>query len=138
MNNRSLTHAGITFHSQLEIEHYKKLMKMSKRKNLTISYEADKIPYTLVSHHNYNTDFTIVFPDGHRRYIEIKGYLRPKDRTKMKAVLDQHPLKDVRIVFAKDNKLNSKSKTRYSTWAKKLGIPYSVGKIPNGWLERNG
>ncbi len=138
MKNKSLKHAGITFHSQLEIEHYKKLMKMTKRRQVKVHYEADKIPYTLVSHHNYHTDLTITFPDGHKRFIEVKGYLRPKDRTKLKTVKQQHPEIDLRIVFAKDNKLNAKSKTRYSTWAKKLGIPYSVGKIPQGWLERNG
>lgn len=56
----------------------------------------------------------------------------------MKLVKDQHPDMDLRIVFAKDNKLHSKSKTMYSTWAKKTGIPYSVGKIPPNWMNRNG
>jgi hypothetical protein len=138
VKNRSLTHDGITFHSLLEIEHWKKLKKMSKKRALKVEYENDKLPYTVVSHHNYHCDITITFPDGHKRFIEIKGYLRPKDRTKLKCVKDQHQGIDLRIVFAKDNKLNAKSKTRYSTWAKKLGLPYSVGKIPNEWLNRNG
>ena len=138
MKNKSLTYKGIEFKSLLEIEYYKKLEKMTKRRGIKLDFEKDKIPYTLVSHHNYHCDMTLTFPDGHKRFIEIKGYLRPKDRTKMKATKDQHPELDIRIVFAKDNKLNKNSNTRYSTWAKKLGIPYAVGRIPAEWLNRHG
>lgn len=56
----------------------------------------------------------------------------------MRFVKQQHPEIDLRMVFAKDNKMNKHSKTTYSTWAKKLDIPYSIGSIPQGWLNRNG
>lgn len=134
----SLIYDGIEFKSLLEVEHWKKLKKMAGKKPIKIEYETAKLPYTVVSHHNYHCDITVCFPDGHKRYIEIKGYLRPKDRTKLKLTKDQHLGIDLRIVFAKDNKLNAKSSTRYSTWARKLGIPYSVGSIPSNWLDRHG
>jgi predicted nuclease of restriction endonuclease-like RecB superfamily len=111
---------------------------MFKRTKVKLTYENEKIPYTIVSHRNYVPDFILTFPDGHKRYIEIKGYLRPEDRVKMKLVKDQHPQMDIRIVFAKDNKMNKNSKTMYSTWAKKVGIPYAIGKIPANWRNRNG
>ena len=135
---KTLSYQGIEFHSLLEIEFWKKLTKMFRRTQLKLEYEADKIPYTVVNHRNYIPDFKIQFPDGHVRYLEIKGYLRTEDRVKMKLVKDQHPGLDIRIVFAKDNKLSSKSNTRYSTWAKKTGIPYAIATIPNEWKNRNG
>lgn len=136
---RTLIHyKGEDYHSQLEIEHRKQLDKMLKRSKATLSYESEKIPFTVIKHKNYTPDFVITFPDGHKRYIEIKGYLRPDDRAKMKMVKDQHPDMDLRIVFQKDNKLNAKSNTLYSTWARKLGIPYSVGKVPTEWTHRKG
>lgn len=126
------------FKSELEKTFWGKLTGMLRRTKAKLTYETEKIPYTIVSHRNYVPDFIITFPDGHKRYIEIKGYLRPDDRVKMKLVKDQHPTMDIRIVFAKDNKLHSKSKTMYSTWARKAGIPYAVGTIPANWRNRNG
>lgn len=124
--------------SQLERDQWKALTRKLKRTKVRATYETKRIPYTVVIHRNYIPDFVLEFPDGHERIIEIKGYLRPEDRQKMRFVKQQHPDLDLRIVFAKDNKMNSKSKTLYSTWAKKLGIPYSIGSIPQGWLNRDG
>lgn len=124
--------------SQLEREQWKTLQKKLKRTKIKAAYESHRIPYTVVIHRNYVPDFVLTFPDGHERIIEIKGYLRPEDRQKMRFVKQQHPDMDVRMVFAKDNKMNKHSKTTYSMWAKKLGIPYSIGTIPSGWLQRNG
>lgn len=135
---KSLKYKGIEFHSGLEIEHWKKIQKQLKGTDVKATYENVKIPYTEVRHRHYKPDIPLTFPDGHVRYIEIKGYLRPQDRVKMKTVKDQHPDIDLRIVFAKDNKLNSKSNTRYSTWATKVGIPYAIGGIPKGWFNRHG
>lgn len=126
------------FKSKLEATFWGILTRMFKRTKVKLTYENEKIPYTIVSHRNYVPDFILTFPDGHKRYIEIKGYLRPEDRVKMKLVKDQHPMMDIRIVFAKDNKMNKNSKTMYSTWAKKVGIPYAIGKIPANWRNRNG
>lgn len=133
-----IPYKGDDYHSQLEVDYRKVLDKMLKKSKASLTYESEKIPFTVIKHKTYTPDFVITFPDGHKRYIEIKGYLRPDDRAKMKMVKDQHPDMDLRIVFQKDNKLNAKSNTLYSTWARKLHIPYAVGAIPTEWTHRRG
>lgn len=104
-------------------------------KNLTFTYETEKLPYTVVEHRVYIPDFIVDTPSGRRIYLEVKGYLKPEDRKKMVRVKDQHPDKDIRFVFKYDNKINSKSKTRYSDWCEKHGFEYSLkGVIPDEWL----
>lgn len=71
-------------------------------------------------------------------FLEVKGYLSPDDRSKMLLVKEQYPDLDIRFVFDKDNKLNSKSKTRYSTWCEKKGFPYTFKTIPEDWLIDHG
>lgn len=96
-----------------------------------VAYETDSLPYTI--RRNYIPDFVVHLPNGAVRYIEAKGYLRPEDRTKMRAVKEANPLLDIRFVFAKDN-LVTGSKMRYSDWAIKYGFPYSIGSVPKDWL----
>jgi hypothetical protein len=120
------------------VEHYKAIKKQLRRSPVKVGYESEKIPFTVIKHKNYRPDFPLYFPDGHVRLIEIKGYLRPDDRAKMKMVKEQHPDIDLRIVFQKDNKLNAQSQTTYTQWARKLDIPYAVGHIPKEWYHRKG
>lgn len=99
-------------------------------------YESEKLKYTLSSNHNYIPDFIVTTLSKKTIYLEVKGYLRPADRRKMLAVKEQHPDKDIRFVFKHDNKINSKSKTRYSDWCKKNGFKYCLkGIIPEDWFE---
>jgi hypothetical protein len=35
----------------------------------------------------------------------------------------------------RDNKLSKSSKTRYSEWCEKSGIPYAVGWFKKEWLK---
>lgn len=65
--------------------------------------------------------------------VEVKGRLTVHDRTKMLKVREQHPDLDIRFVFAFDNKLNPKSKTRYSDWCDKHGFLYAFGTVPEEW-----
>lgn len=67
--------------------------------------------------------------------IETKGRLTALDKQKILAVRSQHPDKDLRVVFAADNKLSPRSKMRYSDWARKNGIPYAIGGVPREWAE---
>lgn len=97
-----------------------------------VEYEADSLDY--IAKHKYFPDFTITLPDGRKRFVEAKGYLRPQDMVKMKAIKESNPDVDIRIVFAKDNKVSSKSKMKYSDWAFKNGFVFSIGGIPKGWL----
>ncbi len=124
----------ITFASGLEKNLWKDMKrKLGRRKFPKAEYETEKLKYVLVK--NYIPDFVLTKRDGKKIYIEVKGYLRPADRTKMKAVKQLDPDLDIRIVFAKDNKIYKNSKTLYSDWAKKNNFPYSIGEIPRSWLN---
>lgn len=104
-----------------------------RRKYPIMEFESEKLKYILIK--NYLPDFVLTRKNGKKTYIEVKGYLRPSDRTKMKAVKLLDPTLDIRFVFARDNKINKNSRTRYSDWARKNGFPYAVGEIPKTWLE---
>lgn len=108
--------------------------QLKKIKKIHYSYETDKFKY-VIKERTYIPDFTIVLPSGRIFYIEAKGYLRPEDRTKMVAVKLANPNADIRFLFSKDNKLNGKSKTRYSEWADKHGFLYAIGTVPRAWFS---
>lgn len=123
------------FKSRLELSVYKTLKKKFRnKKSIKLDYETDKLPYTLQK--NYIPDFVITTGDGKTIYIEVKGYLRPSDRTKAIAVKQANPDADIRFVFSKDNRIHSKSKTTYSSWCKKNGFIYTVAdNIPDEWFK---
>jgi len=93
-------------------------------------YESTKVPYQI--QHNYTPDFLL--PNG--IYLECKGYWEAEDRRKIKAVKQQHPEIDLRMVFqAPFNKISKKSKTTYAQWCERLDIPWtSFANIPIEWL----
>ena len=93
-------------------------------------YESTKVPYQI--QHNYTPDFLL--PNG--IYLECKGYREAADRRKIKAVKEQHPEIDLRMVFqAPFNKISKKSKTTYAKWCEKHDIPWtSFANIPIDWL----
>ena len=114
----------------------KKMLARVKRyvsKNVTVGIESHDIPYTVVR--NYVPDIILVFPNGHVRYIEVKGWYRPEDRAKMKAVKQCNPELDIRMAFGSNNKLNKNTDTRYGDWCDKHGFPWCVGEIPKEWLK---
>ena len=93
-------------------------------------YESTKVPYQI--QHNYTPDFLL--PNG--VYLECKGYWEPADRRKIKAVKQQHPDLDLRMVFQSPfNKISKGSKTTYAKWCEKNDIPWtSFANIPIDWL----
>lgn len=98
-------------------------------------YEAESFNYILPPR-KYTPDFKITCSDGTFFFVEYKGWLRPEDRTKMKAFKQANPSVDVRFVFANANKAILKgSKTTYGAWADKLGFPWAENEIPDVWLE---
>jgi hypothetical protein len=103
----------------------KSIERQLKKAKVGFKYESEKIPYVLSKH--YVPDFIIKVPNG-LIYVEVKGYLRPEDRSKMVAVKRQHPNKDFRIVFYGSNH-------KYIKWAVKHGFRYAIGKIPTEWLK---
>lgn len=108
-----------------------------KKSGSKFKYESEKIPYTL--YRNYIPDFIIETPKG-KVYVECKGYFRPEHKAKMAAVKKQHPDLDIRLVFY----INNKSRNPYNKtlrdsirWATKNGFVYSIGVIPDEWLNGN-
>lgn len=101
--------------------------------NVAFNYEEEKIAYVIPAQvHTYTPDITL--PNG--IIVEVKGRWTAHDRKKMGLVLEQNPDKDIRILFAVDNKISKNSRTRYSTWCEKRGIKYAIGReIPLEWLE---
>tara|TARA_R100001463_G_scaffold10682_9_gene30854 strand:+ start:747 stop:1100 length:354 start_codon:yes stop_codon:yes gene_type:complete len=93
-------------------------------------YESTKVPYEI--QHNYTPDFLL--PNG--IYLECKGYWEAADRRKIKAVKEQHPEIDLRMVFQTPyNKISKGSKTTYAQWCEKHNIPWtSYANIPIDWL----
>lgn len=89
----------------------------------------------------YLADFA-VYPNGRLNsaggfILETKGKFTSVDRTKMLAVIKEHPEVRFRMLFMADNKLNKNSETRYSDWCKKNGIEFAVGKfLPPSWIKK--
>lgn len=96
-----------------------------KKSKVVYRYESEKIPYILVKH--YTPDFIIWTSTG-KVYIECKGYLRPEDRAKLKAVKRQNPRLDIRILFYEERK-------KQIQWAIRNGFRYAIDTIPKEWLH---
>jgi hypothetical protein len=69
-------------------------------------------------------------------FLETKGRFLSKDRTKMKAVHEQHPDENIVMCFMADNKIHPSSTTRYSDWCHSIRLPFLVmaptrsGQVP--------
>ena len=82
--------------------------------------------------HFYTPDF--VFANG--KFLESKGRLTSKDRTKLVAVQKQTGPENLYLLLSADNWLTKKHTGKYSDWAKKHGFVYSVGtKVPASWCK---
>lgn len=105
------------------------LAQQLKRAKVGFKYESTKVPYTIS--HVYNPDF--ILDNG--IIIEAKGYFRPGDIAKMRAVKAQNPDLDIRFVFMDADKRIPGQKTTHGQWAERHGFPYASGKIPEEWLK---
>lgn len=102
---------------------------LKNKKKLEYEPKAPKIRYNIP--YFYLPDYRL--PNG--IYIEAKGYLRPRDRTKMRKVKEQNPDLDIRFVFqnARQRLTKSKNSEMYWQWAERLGYRWSEGTIPLEW-----
>lgn len=104
---------------------------ISNNKKLVFEPKSPKIHYVIP--YWYLPDF--ILPNG--VIVEAKGYLRPRDRTKMRKVKENNPHLDIRFVFQDANKRLTKSKNSemYWEWAERLGFPWSETFIPLSWWK---
>lgn len=97
-------------------------------------YEKRRLAYTVPSKKkHYIPDFEL--PNG--IIIEAKGNFNAVSREKMLLAITQNPELDIRMLLMRDNKINKKTKTKYSDWLEKHGIKYAVseiGEIPHEWI----
>jgi hypothetical protein len=98
-------------------------------------YEPEKLQWEPPKR-KYTPDFKVLCEDGTFFYVEYKGYLRPNDKVKMKAVKKQHPNVDIRFVFQNASKpIYKGSPTNYGMWAEKNGYLWAEGFMPEDWLK---
>lgn len=79
----------------------------------------------------YTPDFKL--PNG--IIIEAKGKFIGADRAKHLLIKKQHPDRDIRFVFQRDQKLSKRSETKYSEWCDKHGFQYAFLEIPQEWID---
>lgn len=124
-------HGDLTLRSNLE----KKVATFLDDSKIAYGYEDQVLQYVVPeSNHKYTPDFTL--PNG--IIVEVKGRLTAADRKKMLLVREHNPDKDIRFLFAVDNKISKSSKTTYGIWAEKKGFKYHVSKdgvLPAEWLK---
>ena len=103
-----------------------------KTRQKKVRYEKLKIEWEDLRYRTYTPDFEL----DNGIIIETKGKFDPDDRRKIKAVKQQHPDLDLRMVFQSPfNTISKKSKTTYAKWCDKQGIPWtSFTNIPLDWL----
>ena len=116
----------MAFRSRLE----EKVADLLVDLDIKYEYETVKVDYTIA--HQYCPDF--ILPNG--VHLECKGYWDSKDRRKVKAVKEQNPDLDLRMVFqAPYNTISKKSKTTYAQYCERIGILWcSFTNIPVAWL----
>jgi hypothetical protein len=104
-----------------------RLAQQMNAKGLAYKYEPkdEHLGYML----EYIPDF--VLPNG--IIVEAKGWFDSTDRTKMLRVKQANPERDIRFCFMANNKINPKSKMRYSDWCEKHGFQWCLKEIPEEW-----
>jgi len=127
---------GIRFASQAEMEWAIYLDKLG----IPWFYESEYLEWFPPPKKTvYTPDFIFPKKDGGKMFIEFKGYLRPKDRTKLRAIKKQYPDIDLRLVFLRaNNKLTAKSKWTYAMWAEKNGFLWCERVLPQEWIDEIG
>lgn len=106
-----------------------------RKSQAEIRYEEENLFYSIpATPHRYIPDF--ILPNG--IVVEVKGRWTSHDRRKMGYVIEQNPDRDIRMLFAADNKISRTSRTRYSDWCEKRDIKYAIGRaVPAEWLEED-
>lgn len=113
------------FKSKFEAE----IASSLERQGVDYEYEPSSIKYAVIR--SYKPDF--VLPN--EIHIETKGYFKSEDQRKMRAVKDQHPELDIRMVFQRLQGRVQGSQMTNAEWCEKYGFQYADGKIPRAWIN---
>jgi hypothetical protein len=98
-----------------------------------VHYEVAAIKFTPpLKTKRYTPDF--ILPNG--IIIETKGRFTTADRMKHKAIHDQYPDLDIRLVFSRSKqRISKKSQTTYANWCEKYGFQFADLFIPRAWIK---
>lgn len=117
-----------------------KIEDQLRAEGIPYTYEEHKLPYVVPARTaKYIPDFKIG-----DIYIEVKGTFQRRgasgsvqERQKLLLVKEQHPDKDIRLVFHNANQpIYKGSKTTLGKWAADNGFPFATGGVvPAEWIE---
>lgn len=96
-------------------------------------YESLVLPWVKPAReHKYKPDFLL--PNG--IIIEGKGVFDADDREKLIRVKEQHPTRDIRLVFSRSRApIYPGSKTTHAMWCAKYGFKFADKLIPIEWFK---
>lgn len=130
------TYRGHELDSDFEVDILKNLYvdKRKLKKAFKFEHETEQLPWVVEG--KYKPDFIITREDGHKIYVEAKGYLDNSARVKMLAVRRTNPDLDIRFLFYRDNKIRRGAKMTYTQWALRNGFQGAVvgDRVPVEWL----
>lgn len=107
----------------------------SKMAEMEYEPKQHQLKYTIEK--KYLPDFVVECFDGSIFLVECKGYFRPSETAKYKAIKQQHPDLDLRFMLQNPNKpVRKGSKLTMSMWCEKYNYPWVGGtRIPLEWLK---
>jgi len=110
-----------------------RIRTLLENNRIKFEYETEKFKYTI--ERTYTPDFILFGKKGKKIYVEAKGRLDSDSKIKLRAMKQQHPDIDLRILFQRNQPLRKGAKTTYIEWATKLGYECAEGEdIPKKWL----
>lgn len=101
--------------------------------DIPVRFEVVRVKYTPpLKARAYTPDF--ILPNG--IVLESKGRLVTADRTKHRAIKDEHPDLDIRFVFSRSKtRISKKSTTTYAAWCERYGFIYADALVPRAWIR---
>jgi len=82
---------GIRFDSKKESQYYGQLKLLKKAGEL--DFFLRQVPFELPGGIKYRLDFMEFYKDGTIKYVDIKGFMTPVSKMKIKQVEDLYPIK---------------------------------------------
>lgn len=94
-------------------------------------YESLFLRYPPRKQRGYTPD--VILPNGIA--LELKGWFKPTDRTKLIDVQAAYPALDLRLVLASPfQTIGRNSKTTQAEWCDAHGFPWANNEVPAAWL----
>ena len=117
---------GTYVRSQYERTVYENILKSG----YTAEYEPGPVTYKVIETRKYTPD--IVLKSG--VWVELKGYLRPEDKRKLRRIRLAYPTRNFCILFQREQPHAKGAKSTNIQWAENIGMIAAAGdSIPKAW-----